>query len=168
MKQGFTLIEVIIAVAVIITALVASISLISFTVSGTMSSKSKLIAANLAQEGLEITRNIRDNNWFAGKTGPDDGQPDWREGLGEGEHRVQYNTLDFLSPGSQVLKINSNGFYQYDTGTDTSFSRKVTIQYVLGDDDQIIVTCEVNWLEKARNRSIQIETRLYNWYSATP
>lgn len=57
-KKGFTLMEVIIAVAVITTALVASISLISFTVSGATLNRSKVIAAGLTQEGLEIVRNI--------------------------------------------------------------------------------------------------------------
>lgn len=169
--EGFTLMEVIISVAVIITALVASIALLSFSISGISANKSKLIAASLVQEGLEIVRNIRDSNWFAGNTGPDDGTgTDWREGLGEtlGStfHTVQYDELTVLS-GDPSLYINTNGFYTHnETSTVTSFERKIYIEYI--DNNQIKVTCEVNWKERGRDRNITAETRLYNWYSATP
>lgn len=167
-KKGFSLMEVIISVAVVITALVSSIALISFSVSGASANKSKLIAAILAQEGLEIVRNIRDNNWLLGKTGP----YDWKEGLAETFgttfHTVQYDELTLIS-GSPKLYIDTTGFYTHDeTSTVTPFERKIYINYIPGNNNQIKVVCEVYWREKGRDQSIMVETRLYNWYSATP
>ena len=168
--------EVIIAIAIIIIALVASVVLLSSSISGITTNKSRLIAVSLAQEGLEIVRNIRDNNWFDGNTGPDDGSgTDWRSGdpygLGEGNWRIQYYPGPegrlLLPAADMALKIDSNGFYQYDIGTETPFYRNITIEYT-GDINQIRVICEVSWRERGRSQSIQAETRLYNWYSATP
>ena len=175
-NSGFSLMEVIISVAVIITALVASIALLSFSISGISTNKSKIIAVSLAQEGLEIVRNTRDSNWFFGNTGPDDGTgTDWREGLGEtGDisdpnpsfHTVQYDELTFSSDNPK-LYIDANGFYTHnETSVVTSFERKIYIEYI--DNNQIKVTCEVRWQEKGREQSIIAETRLYNWYTATP
>ena len=69
MKKAFTLMEVIISVAVITTAIVASISLISSSVSAIRSNQNKIIAVHLAQEGIEIVKNIRDTNWVLLKRG---------------------------------------------------------------------------------------------------
>lgn len=161
-KRGFTLIEVILAVTVITTALVACISLISFSVSGIRLGKSKLLAVNLAQEGIEIVRNIRDSNWLGPnyKRAPSD----WRDDLEENSYEVQYDDTSLFrtySGSGNYLNIDSAGFYQYDTGNSTSFKRKITINHI--DNNQIKVVSEITWQEKGRAYSIQAEDRLYNW-----
>lgn len=156
-RGGFTLMEIIVAVAVIAIALGASIALISFSVSGIITGKSKIIATNLAQEGLEIVRNIRDSNWVSYKRSPDN----WREGLGQGNWRVQYNRTELLYAASTPLRVNSAGFYQYDQGTDSLFYRRINIQHI--GDNQIKVTAQITWQEKGRSQSIVVEDRLYNW-----
>lgn len=59
---GFTLIETLIALALILMALVGPVSLIIRGIYSFSSSKSKVIAVNLAQEGIELVRLIRENN----------------------------------------------------------------------------------------------------------
>lgn len=149
--------EVIIAVAVIATALVSLITLITFSVSGIRPGNSKIIATNLAQEGIEIVRNIRDSNWLADKRTSDT----WSDGLDSGQWRVQYNQLGLLSFSSVPLKIDGNGFYQYDSGSNTPFYRKIIIEQI--GNNQIKTTSEVTWLEKGKNQAIRIEDKLYNW-----
>jgi prepilin-type N-terminal cleavage/methylation domain-containing protein len=156
-EGGFTLMEVIVAVAVITTAIVGAMALVSFSVSSISLNKSKITATNLAQEGLEIVRNIRDSNWLADKKTPDT----WQDGLGAGNYRAQYNQLGLLSFSSTPLKINSNGFYQYSSGTNTSFYRKIIISHI--SDSQIKVVSEVTWQEKSRSQVVAVEDRLYNW-----
>lgn len=156
-NKGFTLMEVIIAIAVIVFALLALISLISSTVSALKPGGSRLTAVNLAQEGLEIVRNIRDSNWLAGKRTP----ANWRDGLAEGDYRVQYNTAGLLASSSDVFKIDANGFYQYDSGSDTLFEREITISHI--GNNQIKTVAEVTWQEKSKSYSVEAESRLYNW-----
>lgn len=156
-NKAFTLIEVIIAIAVITAALMSSMALITFSVSSIRVSKSKIIATNLAQEGLEIVRNIRDSNWLSYKRSPEN----WRDGLGVGDYRVQYNQLGLLSFSSTPLRRNSSSFYQYDSGNNTPFYRKIVIEHI--GNNQIKTVAEITWQERGRNQSIQVEDRLYNW-----
>lgn len=160
---GFTFLEIIIAIALVVTSLVFSIALISFSVSSTRTSRSKIIAISLAQEGLEITRNLRDNNWLQLKRYPSN----WRDGLPAGNWRVEYDKLQLLPDASSTLMLDTNGFYFYqDQGTRTGsvatpFQRRIGIEYMAVN--QIKVTSEVTWQEKGANNSIKAETRLYNW-----
>ena len=66
-KSGFSLIETIVAVFLITVGLIASVDLITKGLRGSIDSRDQLIAAELAQEGIELVRNIRDNNWVQGK-----------------------------------------------------------------------------------------------------
>jgi len=160
MKQktkGFSLMEVIIAMAVIVTALITLIALISSVVSGLKPAEFKLTATNLAQEGLEIVRNIRDSNWLSYKRAPEN----WRDGLAAGDYRVQYDQSALLFWADSFLKIDNNGFYQYDSGSNTPIRRKITIGHI--GNNQIKVVSEVTWQDKGKSYTVEAESRLYNW-----
>ena len=79
--------ELIVVIAIILTSLVGLISLLSYSINGISPGKNKIIAINLAQEGLEVVRNIRDNNWLEGKRS----SINWNDGLGSGNYRVEYD-----------------------------------------------------------------------------
>lgn len=66
-KQGATLIEVLVASAVLITGLAAMLSSALAFLNVTAFSKNYLIATELAQEAIETVRNLRDENWLNGK-----------------------------------------------------------------------------------------------------
>ncbi len=160
-KGGFSLMEVIIAIGVIVTTLITLIALISSVVSGLKPAKFKLTATSLAQEGLEIVRNIRDSNWLSYKRVPEN----WRDGLAAGDYRAQYDELTLFSWADLPLKIDSNGFYQYNSGSNTPFKRKITIGHI--GDNQIKAVSEVTWQEKGKSYTIEAESRLYNWLEVT-
>ncbi len=63
-NKSFTLIEVIIAIFILTMGTVGAFSLIQRTIAFTSISSSRLTAAYLAQEGMEIARNIRDSNYL--------------------------------------------------------------------------------------------------------
>src|SRR3989338_7544584 len=58
---GQGLLEAVIALGIIITGLVAALTLAIGSLSGAGASESRIIAVNLAREGMEITRNRRDS-----------------------------------------------------------------------------------------------------------
>jgi len=163
-NAGFTLLEIIVAMGVIISVLTSALVLITLTVNSTKTSKSKIIAISLSQEGLEIVRNIRDNNWLIGKRTP----LTWRDGLGDDsgpiDYRAQYNSSGLLAFSTTPLRLD-NGFYQYDSGNNTLFYRKITIEHI--GNNQIRVISEVTWSERGRNQAVSAETRLYNWLEET-
>jgi len=65
-NKGQGLVEMVIALAVIVTGVIGALSLAVSALSSSKESETRIIAANLAREGIEVARNIRDSNWLAG------------------------------------------------------------------------------------------------------
>lgn len=61
-KSSFTLIETVVAVGLIAGALTLPVALITSSLAATRTTKNNLIASNLAQEGIELVRAVRENN----------------------------------------------------------------------------------------------------------
>lgn len=170
--RSFTLLEVILAITVLTLAVGGSFVLISQTIASVSVVQSKLIASYLAQEGIEIVKNIRDTNWL--KLQP------WDQSLEEGDYEVDYLTTLlpdslFCSPVCQYghlrfLNIDENGFYSYSFGDPTIFKRKITISDKIDLDDppdeemdKLKVSVEVLWAERGKMHSITSMEYLYNW-----
>lgn len=169
-NKGFTMLELLIAIFVILTALLAGLYTISGTLAATSVYKNQLIAAYLAQEGIEIVRNIRDKNWIEGEN--------WDKKLDTGDWQVDYTTTVLQSSGApctvpqfynchsylgDFLKIStvSPQFYNYTSGTDTPFKRKITIAPDGGD--VLTVSVEVTWNLKGKGYNFVAQEKIYNW-----
>ena len=184
-QKGFTIIELVISIFILSVAIVGIFSAFSMMVLLTNNASDRLTAAYLAQEGVEIIRNIRDNNWIDSGYYPD---TSWVRGIystcfpenGDG-CRVDYRTMgteDATFPiqpydNSEYLNIDSDGFYSYGAGTDTKFRRKILAEYLsgYGYDYVIKVTVTVYWDEKPSilnpngdPGSIVVEEYFYDWY----
>lgn len=61
---GFTLLEGIIALGVITTGLMVGLTLALSNLMASQDNERRAIGANLAREGIEVVRNIRDSNWL--------------------------------------------------------------------------------------------------------
>lgn len=85
-SPGQTLIEVIVAIAIIIIVLVAVFTLAGRTIHMGTISRQRLQAINLAQEGIEAVRNIRDTNWIEIKKGVPGAK--WDDGSGGAEDNI--------------------------------------------------------------------------------
>ncbi len=68
-KNGFSLLEVIFAMAIITSGVISILSLFSYNLKAETNNKNKLIATYLAQEAIEVVRQNRDNVWFGGDAG---------------------------------------------------------------------------------------------------
>ncbi|MCD6284113.1 prepilin-type N-terminal cleavage/methylation domain-containing protein [bacterium] len=168
---GFTLLEVIIAIAVISIGLIGILYLVSFSISASSVAKNKLIAANLAQEGIELVRGIRDTNWVQGE--------DWDTGIeGTGNQRagiIDYDDIDGLTsyfnpPPSDIDECGSNcrvylknDFYTHDSsgGSSTNFYRLILLDKI--SPTQIEVTCEIKWTERSKSYYLTVKDYLYEW-----
>lgn len=154
-QKGFTLIEVIAAMFVITVGVVGALIAIQQTMFYTQTSVSRLTATYLAQEGIEIVRNIRDGNWL-------ELNPIWDDGLtgcepeGVGCQADYSNNQSLDSFTGNLLKIDG-GFYQYSSGTSTPFTRKITITKPEAKKIEVEVT--VRW----DGREVTAQESLYNW-----
>ena len=112
----------------------------------------RFIASRLAQEGMELVSNIRDTNWLNSGT-------DWDNGLTVGDYLVQYDKDSLLTYSDTPLRIDGNGFYNYDNGDDSKFKRKITITPINANELKIEV--QITWLGKGS--PLEVEEHLYNW-----
>ncbi len=65
-KNGFSIVEVIVAVGIITIGIIPIITLFNQNLRSEIENKNVLIAAYLANESIEIVRQKRDNSWTAG------------------------------------------------------------------------------------------------------
>jgi len=176
MNKGFTILEVIVAIFVLTVAVGGSFVLIQQTLIAASLAQSKLTAYYLAQEGIEIVRNIRDTNWLKQRSGElnffwDTDIIPLELPLGESRDCIADYNDDGLSNFIEGTPLNLvNGFYSYDaSGDPTPFERKITITKLdlpgtsYADDYKLRVTVQVRWSERGRDHSVEASEDLYNW-----
>ena len=165
---GFTILEVLGAIFVSVLGLVGVMSLILQNIQVQYINKNNLIASQLAQEGLELVRNTRDNNWLAGGNWDNNISP----GSPENYYKIDYTgvltSVADISEAKLQLSNPTAGFYWHDTTAsdpDTIFSRLITITQGPSDpsSDSLNVSCLVQWTEKMGVKRYTAETILYNW-----
>lgn len=166
--RGFTLVETIVALALIITAAMGPMTLAARGIFNAKFSKSKLIALNLAQEGAEIIRHMRDNNVLAGF--------DWRGSVGpcpanctrlpDGSYQPDVFTIASgstppLDAGVPLRFDTTSGLYSQSFGSPTLFTRMITISTPALD--QMRVRTRITWTESSLPRQVELTEVLYNW-----
>ena|SRR3989344_2044476 len=156
---GFTLIETIVAVGVIMIGLVSALGAITTALFYVSNIQNRLIAANLAAEGVEIVRNIRDNNWLQNLS--------WNSGLNDGNYQAacqlaSCNSISFSSySGNPLLFDSASGLYNYASGDNTSYTRKISIANL--SNYEIRVISDITWQRRGIIFNISAEDHLFNW-----
>jgi hypothetical protein len=155
-NKGFTMLEAVIATSIVIIGIMGILIVSQNTVLIIYFTRDRFTAAYLAKEGMEIVRNIRDENLIQSPPRL------WNHGLlcptPPCNFMAQFNdaTLRSYVTGTS-LRINPDGFYNYDIGTLTKFTRRITITNI--GPDSIRVNVRVNW----DAHTFLLEENLYNW-----
>lgn len=152
--KGFTLLETIVAVGVIIIGLVSALTLITNALFYVSNIQDRLVAVNLVEEGIEVTRNIRDNNWLQNLS--------WNNGLASGSYETSYNSTS-LSPysGNPLLFNSATGLYNYTAGISTNYVRQISVANL--SDFEIRVIATVTWQRRGVTYTSSAESHLFNW-----
>jgi Tfp pilus assembly protein PilV len=122
--KGFSFLEVMLSVFILVVGIMAAITLMGKSIKESLDSRNQIVASLLAQEGIELLRNIRDTNWLIpGNTSftgfPISDPATCRIDITSGLNCV---TL------SKVLNYNSlNLSYSHTGGNATKFSRQIII-----------------------------------------
>lgn len=153
-NRGFILAEGIIASSIIATAIVGILALLAASLRQAQFAKSQFIASQLALEGIEIVRAIRDENWINGRQ--------WNFGLSPGDYQAQYNSTSLDQFIGSPLRFDSaSGLYQYDVGTNTEFTRRLIVSNIGADEIRVI--SRLSWTVRNTPFSIDVEEHLFNW-----
>lgn len=168
-KKGFGLLEAILAIGVMTIVITASVSLSRMAVRSSVISLGRVQSYNLAQEGLELVRQIRDNNWLNGKK--------WSDGLdiaGQSSYKLRFNAGNW-----QLVKGNEDIVLD-----DTLYKREIFIEKTSGsigttsltdflknnynidnskDGLMIKVTAKITWVEYGQEWTTTAVTYLSDW-----
>lgn len=159
---GFTLLELVISLFIVTVAVSGAFVILQKVITSTTISESNLTASFLAQEGLEIVRNLRDRNWIKGLS--------WDNGLTDctsGKYcEVDYDDVTPLIGVNEAtlprfLKIDNAGFYNYVSGKETKFKRKI---YISVSANNLKIQVLVQWQDFGRNYEVSVKGELYKWY----
>ncbi len=114
-NQGFSLVELIVAVAIFAILAVGVISVVTNDYSNFFGARDKQLMTRYAQEGIEAARSIRDNNW---------------------------TDLENVIGSNNGLTKNANGRWEFNGTSDTwgGFTRVVAVAAATRGDDGVIVT----------------------------
>lgn len=159
LERGFTLIEVIFAIFILTMSGLAAFSLIQSSMVPASINRSNLVAYYLAQEGAEIARNIRDNNWLEGAA--------WNEGLAVGDWEADYNDGSLSAYTGRYLYLSDAtklfSYIESPSGNDerSKFQRKITISEVSSTTIEISVI--VYWSERGRDHDVMLKNQLTDW-----
>lgn len=168
-SRAFTLVEALIAITILITGILSGFVLVTRALYNVAVIKDRLTASFLAQEGIELTRQIRDSNFLRilGKE-----SVDWRNGLGDGTYIIESKVDSEESIGLVSIQPEESRFllydddddlkiYNYSTGEPTTFNRKIKITAI--SDDEIRVESIMKWKTRNIDFDLTVEDHLYNW-----
>ena len=167
-QSGFTLLETLVAIFIFAIALTA---LATIGVRGTVAARNaqnSAIALNLAQEGLELVENRRDNNFIENVP--------WTDGF-----FAECSTLGCYADGTLIIpefkecvtggalecplisKGTATGLYNYKGGDTTIFRRTISVSDPGNPDGGIIVRSTVSWPTGQTEREITSVKYLTPW-----
>ncbi|MDD5032766.1 MAG: hypothetical protein PHC85_01435 [Candidatus Pacebacteria bacterium] len=165
-NQGLSFVGVIVATSIAIVGIFGVFNMTNYSLKAVENSKSRLIASGLAQEGVEIIRDIRKSNgdwrsweWYSTTT-------PYSHPIGSSQIYCPVHDSILLIDASCAdpeapLKINSFGLYQYEEGEDTPFYRRVILSRV--SNDEIKVVSEIRWQARTGWHTLNVEDRLWRW-----
>lgn len=158
--RGFTLVETLIAVTILISAVVGPMIVVQKSLSSANFAKNQIISFHLAGEAIEYIRNKRDSNTLNGIS--------WTNGLTECIDKkcavdVVNDTMSQCSENCPNLQFDSeNGFYGYDSNWEGSiFNRVVEIKNVNEEELSILIT--IFWSSGVFTKEFSVRENLFNW-----
>ncbi|KND49170.1 MAG: putative Type IV pilus pilin [Parcubacteria bacterium C7867-008] len=165
-RSGFTLVETLVAIAILTISIVGPYYSIYKAVQTTYIARDKLIATSLAQEGVEYVRNTRDSNYLYNIANP--GSPvNWMytltpcKGMKCTVDVTGYQPPTACATTCTPLNLTPSNLYSYSSGTVTRYTRSVIITDVTPTEVVVVVT--VSWKNAQVNNSLVVTEHLYNW-----
>ena len=166
-NKAFTLVEVLIAVSILTVGILSGFILVTKVLYSTAVIQERLTASFLAQEGIELVRQIRDSNFLRIVNGE---SVEWKDGLAYGNYIIESKagsqepiTLVPVDPegGSNFRYDNDTRIYNYTDGERTTFNREIKITTI--SEDEIRVESIMKWKTKGIDFNLTVEDHLFNW-----
>lgn len=167
---GFTIIETLVAITVLMIAIAGPLVVASKGLFGAVASKNQMIASHLAQESMEVVKNIRDNNI--------EGGGGWLDGLSSCTplQHCDASAIDGSGTSPSIVSTCAGGGgcqiykgttgYSHNTGAlGSPFTRYFYLHSVSGNGvcvstEECGVTVVVDWNEGAVPYNVVLRSQL--------
>lgn len=177
-SKGFTLIEVLTALTIVMVGILGAFGLVNQTIAASKTASMQLTAAYLGKEGIEIVKNIRDSNYLKShysETGYGQ-ESSWMSGLALAGNPISVDcsagcdadySMGSLNRNYAGQPLNFNGHFFNHAPVNpaanpaTPYRRSIT---VIPRADFLEISVRIDWNEHGRNRSIVVQENLYNWW----
>lgn len=172
-KKGFTLVETLVAIAVLLIVIVGPMGIAQKGIQNAYYANEQVTAVFLAQEAIEAVRMYRDNQALAeydeyskSVTPRTIDTANWvPSGCASGcAYNKITNNFDLCSNSNAcVLKQDTDGQYQYSIGANSPFTRIVTFGTAFAGG--VPVTVDVSWNSNILgSRHVILQTWIYDHY----
>lgn len=175
-KSGFTLVETLIAITVLLIAIVAPMTLAQEGILAARLAEDQIVAFYMAQEGVELVRNIRDENKYDGNpmlaspldvciVAVDSTEPGCYIDATNVGPDASFSTQSCSSGGCPVVRTDGT-IYAYTAAgfENTKFTRNIRTWYVPGSsNDEMRVEVTVTWPFRQSTRTYTLRSNLTNW-----
>lgn len=161
-KAGFTLIETLVAISVLLLSISAPLTIASHGLANARFARDQVTAFYLAQDAVEYIRNLRDKNSLSGVS--------WVTGfISIDGSPFTIDTIDgdvALCPagGCPPLEYNATtNFYSYNDplGVQSIFTRTTTMQTV--NAQEIAITVTVSWASGKLSHTFSVKESIFDW-----
>jgi prepilin-type N-terminal cleavage/methylation domain-containing protein len=166
--SGFTLIETLVAISIFSLSILGLMSVLSQGIADINYAKQRMTAEYLAQEGIEYTRNVRDNYVLYDADG---GQAGWDKFSALtctfdspcGFNDAEYPGFVCASSGQTCKLYLRNGHYDANSGsgTDSGFVRTIWLVPINANEREVF--SRVSWTQGSGSKQVTFSSTLFNW-----
>lgn len=147
--RGFTLLETILAITILTMAITAAFELTRSSLAMGRLTLDQIVATHLAEEGLEIVRNMRDSNWLQNRP--------WQKGLSEGTYIIVTNN----TPGNFPWSLEQRN-EERKNNKNEKFVRHIEIKNLDGAA-AMSVKSVVSYQERGGQKEVSLSMELTDW-----
>lgn len=159
---GFTLLETLVAVAVLLMALLGPFSIAQQSLRSAYYARDQITAYYLAQEGIEYVRAQRDQNYLSGSP--------WLNNITscvDTPCTVDMTNFDHspcpLDGCPPLLVSTSGGLFNQSSGDESKFTRSVRLITVPDMPEEMIISVTISWVSSGISRTFSLQERIFNW-----
>lgn len=164
-RSGQVMVEAMVALSVITVGILGVFTLTTSSIGYSRVAADRYVAVNLANEGIELTKNLIDRNIM------DETAPSWNylPGLinGISDYKIDYNDSALSSSNGEYLYFSKDGsgYYRYDIqdvnkDKPTEFQRIISIENI--SSNHLKVISKVYWNSRKSSYDFSVEDHFYD------
>jgi type II secretory pathway pseudopilin PulG len=179
--RGFTLIEALVAITVMLLSIGGPMAIAQSGIQNTVFARDQIVAFYIAQEGIELIRSVRDDNALQGDSWLNDIAASCMSTLpvdpsekGCGIDIDNMNFIDCAGNAGAACNIyyrssglssgGTRGIYGHDSGGQPTIYKR-SLKVVTINANEVSIDATVEWLSRGTTKTITVQSRMFDQYN---